>query len=311
MVSYHPAQCIIRVTRRAPGAGPGSPSNIWYMAAPPSSPRVRALANALRKARESRGISVREVGRALGISHGIVSFWERGQRVPSVEDVGGYCVAVGIVGDEKERILELARNANSSDQNWLPPGPSGLNPALAGVLDCEATAVAITQWTPMVIPGLLQTPEYAKAMLTDEPGAGTFVSTRVARRSIITRDDQPVEYAALISEFALTEMVSTPAVHAEQLDYLLALGAQPNVAVRIVRLGQGWHPGFLGPFIIYDFAESPSIIHIEHYSSSAFLYEEQDVAAFKTAAQLVRSKAMSPEESSELIASVRSNMEMR
>lgn len=278
---------------------------MWYMPAPPSSPRVRALATALRRARESRGLSVRAVGKQLGVSHGLVSFWETGKRVPAVEDVLSVLVAIGAIGDEKARILDLARNANSSDQNWLPGGSggSGISPALAGVLDCEATAVAISQWSPMVIPGLLQAPAYTQAMPVD-------VETRQARQGIITRGESPVEYVALISQFAIEEAITSRTAHVAQLDYLLNLGARPNVTIQVVRLGQGWHPGFGGPFIIYDFADSPSIVHIEHYSASAFLYEERDVEAYKTASQEVRSRAMDPASSAEFIAGVRKKMEM-
>lgn len=255
----------------------------------------------------------------MGISHGLVSFWDRGRRVPEVEDVAGYLAVLGVVGEEKLRILELARNANSSDQNWLPSGWPGLSPALAGVLDCEATAVGITQWALTVIPGLLQPPRYTRVMLGDSPDVDSIIETRTARRSIITRAEHPVEYVAFISEFALDEPIGAPdqpdatrEVHAEQLGYLLELGKLSNVTVRVVRLGQGWHPGFTGPFIVYDFDDSPSIIHIEHFRSSAFLYEEGDVKAYKeTALQTLRGKAMSPEASAELIASKRRKMEMR
>jgi hypothetical protein len=114
----------------------------------------------------------------------------------------------------------------------------------------------------------------------------------------------------LVAESAIREPIGSPAVHAAQLQHLLKIGGRDSITIQIVKAGQGWHPGLVGPFIIYGFAESPPIIHIEHYSSSAFLYEAGDVAAFQTAAQELRSKAMSPADSAELIAALMGEMEM-
>jgi transcriptional regulator with XRE-family HTH domain len=281
------------------------------MAAPPSSPRVRALAGAIKKAREDREIGQRELARRLGHrSHANLSYWENGERVPSVEDVNPILDELGVVGAERDRIIDLAKSAKLVS-NWLAPGFPGMSPALAGVLDCEVTATAILEWSVSVIPGLLQTEAYARAILDGATDVeNTLVRMRLARQDILTRD-HPVEFTALIHECALRDVLGTPRVHAEQLQHLLEVGRRGNVTVQVVRTGVGWHPGLAGAFILYDFPDTPSIVHIEHYSSSAFLYEERDVAAFKAAARKVRGVAMSPDESSGLIAEVIGDMEMR
>jgi len=266
----------------------------------------------LKKLCDDRGVGVRELARRLDIQHARVSYWLNGKRIPAIEDVALLLRELGVGGSERVRILDLAREA-SSTSNWLSSGLPGMSPGLAGVLDCEATAHEIVEWSMTAIPGLLQTAAYARAVLSATRhgnGIDSLVMMRLARQDIIKRQ-RPVKFTALIAEQALREVFGSEEDHVEQLHRVIEMARQPNIAVQIVRARQGWHPGLAGPFTIYNFPDSPSIIHIEHLSSSAFLYEPRDVEAFQAAAQVVRGKAMSPEASSELIASVIGDMEMK
>jgi transcriptional regulator with XRE-family HTH domain len=281
------------------------------MANPPaSSPRVRALAARLRKLRTDRDLGVRELAARAGIAHSLLSNWENVRRIPQVDDVEPLLDAMGVVGEERDETIELARIATGS--NKLYSGVTGMSPGMAGVLECEATATEIFEWNLTVVPGLLQTADYARAILAASAPEGAvepLVMMRLGRQAILSRTT-PTEFTALVSEAAIREPIGSPAVHAAQLEHLLRIGKRPNISIRVVKAGQGWHPGLVGPFIIYGFAESPPIIHIEHYSSSAFLYEAGDVAAFQAAAQELRGKAMSPGDSTGLIAALMGEMEM-
>mgnify|MGYP001052441263 CR=1 FL=1 len=280
------------------------------MSAP--SPRARALAAALKKLCDDRDVGVRELARRLDIQHARVSYWLSGRRIPPFENVATILHELGVVGSERDRILELAREATSTS-NWLSSGLPGMSPGLAGVLDCEATANEIVEWSMTAIPGLLQTASYARAVLSAtrrSNGIDSLVMMRIARQDIIKRP-RPVKFTALIAEQALREVFGSEEDHVEQLHHVVEMASRPNITVQVVRGNQGWHPGLTGPFIIYNFPDAPSIIHIEHLSSSAFLFESRDVEVFQAAAQVVRGKAMSPEASSELIASVIGDMEMK
>lgn len=105
-------------------------------------PRSRALAVAMRNARESAGIGQRELARRLGVSQPQLSFWERGLRVPKLEDVASILACIGVTGTERERILELARHA--AEPNWLAGAVPGISPAMATIVECERTAIATT-----------------------------------------------------------------------------------------------------------------------------------------------------------------------
>ncbi len=218
------------------------------------------------------------------------------------EDVGGFLAAIGVSGDERERILDLARGAGESD--WLIVGMPGVSQKLSGVLECERTAVRITEWLPWSIPGLIQTSDYAREIIGPDEAKLTL---RLARRDALTRH-KPVEFCALLGEPALRQVIGSRSVMAHQLRSLLS--TPENVTVQVVTIGSGWHPGIAGPFILYDFAGSPSIVHLEHYRSSAFVYNERDVEGYKGAADTLRREvAISPADSAKLIADVIAELE--
>lgn len=264
----------------------------------------------LKTAREEAKVSARELARRLGITHPTIGRWESGETVPNAEDVSAYLACLSVVGEERERILTLARGSDEDD--WLAAGPPGISPQLAGVMDCERTAIHITEWAPLGIPGVMQTNHYARTIIgTDEvPRAEieTRVMARLARRDVITRGD-PVKFASLIGEPAVHARVGGPAVMVDQLKQVLDLSKRDNVTVQVVSVTGDWHPGNMGPFIIYEFENRPSIVYLEHFRSGAFLVEQEHVDAYKAAVEVIRRAAMSAEQSAALIADVISTLE--
>ncbi|CAL99649.1 helix-turn-helix protein [Saccharopolyspora erythraea NRRL 2338] len=268
-------------------------------------PRARALSAAIRSIRERSGVSGRELSKRLGLSHGTVSHWETGRRVPTPEDVASLLTAAGITGDEKQRVVELARHA--SEPNWLTVGMPGIPQQLAGAVECERAASSIAEWAPMGLPGLLQTADYART-ISKASGLATAdveqrVMLRIARREVLTRRD-PVRFLALIGEDALRDRIGEPEVMEEQLRYLLDLGLHDNVTVQVVQPRIGWHPGLAGPFVLYDFPDAPSVVHFEHFSSGAFVPDADDVQAYQCAVDNIRRVALSPAQTTERITEI-------
>lgn len=275
-------------------------------------PRTRALAVALRGARESAGVGQRELAKRLGTPQPLLSYWERGHRVPKVEDVATVLGAIGVSGERREHILKLARDA--AEPNWLASGLPGLSSAQATLVDCERTATVMTSWTFALVPGLLQTSDYARAIFQ---GGGLTaqqvearLTTRLARRDALTRRD-PLELTAFIGETALREDIGGPLVMLDQLQYLGQMAARENVAVRVMRSGIGWHPGLVGHFVIYDFLDTPSVVHLEQYRATAFLYEDDDVQHFHDAAERLGELALSPGDSTTMIAEIAREQEAK
>jgi hypothetical protein len=216
-------------------------------------------------------------------------------------DVAAFLQALGITGEQRDNILDLACGAAEPD--WLPVGIPGISQSLAGVLECERNASAVTEWSIGVVPGLLQTADYAREIIGHAPDAEAKVALRLSRRDALTRQ-HPLRLTALLSEMALRQVIGGPDVMADQLRYLLKMGDLETVTLQVVPIGEGWHPGLAGPFVVYDFEQAPSILHLEHHRAGAFVYDEEDVRALKAAADKVREVAMSPSESAGLIASV-------
>jgi hypothetical protein len=243
----------------------------------------------------------------------MVSHWETMRRVPTTVEVASLLTALNVVGAEKDRLIEMARRAN--EPNWLTVGMPGIPHQLAGAVECERAATAITDWAPTVIPGLLQSADYAKALLS--AGGLVFhqiearVMVRINRREVITRTTNPVKLIALVSEAVLREGIAEPQVMADQLRYMNEFGERPNITVQIVPSGVGWHPGFAGPFMLFDLLDTDPVLYFEHYSSGAFVPDEHDVSVYRGAIDIIRGVALSPEDSQRFIAKVADEWEQR
>ncbi len=224
-----------------------------------------------------------------------------------------YLTAVEANGADRDRLINLARAA--TEPNWLTLGEPGASEALAALIEFEQTAKQITDWSATGIPGLLQTGDYARAIMTDAGGVPAQerdqrVRVRLSRRDVLTRREA-VSLSAIIGQEALRQVIGGREVMADQLRHLRQFGDLPAVTLQVLPTGQGWHPGLPGAFELLEFASGRPIVHLEHLRSSLFLYEEPaDLQAYMEAAATLRDLAMSPEESARLIAEVITHLEM-
>ncbi|MDX8050388.1 helix-turn-helix transcriptional regulator [Lentzea sp. BCCO 10_0798] len=271
------------------------------MTEPASKPRARDLAKALDELVKQHG-GVRATARLIGVAHSTVSQWINLRRVPSVDAVAAALQKLGAPEDARERILALARAV--AESSYLTTGLPGVSQQLASMLDNERRAVRIFDWSPLLIPGMLQTSRYARAIFG---GGGAEVETRVTmrmgRRDALTRPD-PVDLVAVIHVAALMQHIGGSSVMPEQLEHLLKMAELPSVSLHAVADETDFHPGLLGPFIFYEFEDEPSTVHLEHHRSGVFLYGEADVDAYRIAAQEVREVAMSAEDTAALIVEI-------
>jgi transcriptional regulator with XRE-family HTH domain len=267
-----------------------------------ASPGARALSASLREARVAKGLGVRQLADILDLDAQMLSQWERGQRVPPVEVVARILGFLRVDKRTSDRILYLAKHAK--EPNWLDSNPSDLPQALTGIMEYERTATTITNWALAVIPGLLQTPDYARTILSssdiDLDDADKRLVVRLRRQQILTGSN-PVQLSALVGELAIRDQVGSVDIMSDQLDHLLTVAELSNVSLRILPLQAGYHPGRLGPFIMYEFATAPSIVHLEHYHASGFLYDAEGVSKYRKLAKILSDKALSEEASLELL----------
>ncbi|MCI2418759.1 helix-turn-helix domain-containing protein [Saccharopolyspora sp. K220] len=266
-----------------------------------TNPRARVLGAELRQLREDAELGVRELGRRLGVGHTTIWRYESGVKPPSPEDAASLLTALGVTGAEKERIVKMARTVH--DPNWLTSGVPGIREELATLIEFERTATQITEVGILVFPGLLQTREYMREVMATLPAdrLETRVAFRLSRREILDKEDGP-HLVALIAEAALQEKIGGPQVMADQLRHLLKISERSNVTVQILPSGATtWHSAHAGPFILFEFDDQRPIVHLEHFRTSAFLRNVKDVNDYREAVANLRQRAMSQEDSKELI----------
>lgn len=237
-------------------------------------PKGRRLAAALRNARESRGLTLRELGALTGRNSGVLSRYETGDRTPKPEDVAQLLTTMQVRGEEYDEILGLAYDTDAPD--WVASTLPDRRQQQAAMADMEQSATRIDHASHSVFPGLLQSEPYATAIMsggrlpTDE--IVNRVAFRMRRRSALEK----AEFVSYLGEAALYWLVGGNGVMAAQLRHVLGLMEMPNVHVLVVSFSTGWQPVLDGPFMVLD----GSIVHVDTGSSGLFLHNPADVQAY-------------------------------
>lgn len=276
---------------------------------PGGSPKARHLGAELRNRREAAKVAAREMAQKLGIPRTRLQRYEAGEAIPSPEEASQYLTEAEVNGSDRDELLDLLRNVD--DENWMP-STSGVKTELTTLIEFERTCTQVLEVIPLLIPGLLQTADYTRALMT---GMGMedvdrLVGARLGRQEIITRRKNPVPYTAIIGEWALREPIGGPDVMAEQLRRVAELSQRPNVEVLVLpSRSTVSHAALMGAFIVFEFPKAAPIVHLEHFGSAAFVYAAKGVAAYKRAGEDLRDAALSAEESRSLIAEISTAME--
>lgn len=273
--------------------------------------RGRRLAGELRRLRERTGLTGEEVAHRLGWSGSKVSRIELHRIGVKQPDLQELLDLYGVGEAHREELLALARE--SSKKGWLEKVTASFPAEYAAYLHAEAEAKSVWNWEPQVVPGLLQTPDYARAqmrgwqsMFALPPGdTERRVETRVLRQQLLTRDP-PLELSVVIDESVLRRRFGEPAVMHQQLAHLAEATELPNVEVRILRL-DGDHPIGTGAFYYLQFAqvhEVPmhDIVNVEHLMGNHYLEDEEDTYKFLVTFQQLIASSLDPAPSRDLIA---------
>lgn len=275
------------------------------MAESTASGPLRELGATLREARSELGISQRDLAKRAGIrAYSRVSEAETGKRLLNTHELEAIFTELKLGEAEREQLLALARTAEGVPGE-LNVGMPSVGKTLTQLIDYERVASRIVLVAPLLIPGLLQTSEYARQIMGTAPDPELRVTLRSGRRDILTRRN-PVELLAVIDSEALVRPVAPPEVMAHQLQHILTEAERPNVTVQVVSsTTPGYHPMLAGPFELIEFPKSDSIVLLDHHRSSTFLFHAEDVAEFVAAAEMMSQQvAMTPKESVEVIAGI-------
>jgi transcriptional regulator with XRE-family HTH domain len=272
---------------------------------PNSSIRSRRVSAELRRYREQAGLTGAQAAEALGISASKISRLENGNRGLQIEDVAAMLGLYRVPERRRDEILELVRKSDDRGL-WYSQGPK-LPDIWQTLIDFERAAKRIHNFESLVIPGLLQSADYCGATIQGfnetitESELNTLVGARMSRQAILRNKD--LQLLAIIDEGVLTRMVGDEGIMRRQLRRLVDEADRPNITLRVVPLDRGAYAGLRGAFMTLDFEHEPSVVHVENQTTGLFLEQTEEIAAYRQVLSNIASKALSAEESIELIAS--------
>jgi hypothetical protein len=257
----------------------------------------------LRRLREAEGVSRETAGWEIRASESKISRMELGRVSFKERDVADLLTLYGVTDEEeREAWLTLARQANTPGW-WQREGdilPSWFQPYLG----LEAAAVLIRTYEVQFIPGLLQIPEYAKAVILlghgNAPPAEVErrVALRIKRQQVLAREDPP-QLWVVVDEGALRRPIGGPEVMRAQLRALVDATKLPHVRLQVIPFNAGGHAAAGGSFSILRFPEQdlPDVVYVEQLTSALYLDKRDDVELYVDAMERLCVEADSPDRS--------------
>jgi transcriptional regulator with XRE-family HTH domain len=270
--------------------------------------RQRELGMRLRELRSSQGLTVEEVAEKLLCSASKISRAETGARKPTLRDVRDLCGLYNVSAEETAELMGLAREARQ--QGWWTQYDDLKIPQLIGL---EQEATAITCFSMFHVPALLQTEDYAAAIIKGilpkiRPEIlRQRVEARMRRQQILERPDPP-RYRALLDENALQRQVGGAAVMNAQLDKILRLVQEEKATVQVIPFSHGAYPAQDSNFQFLEFAGSslPGVVYVEVLESPLYLEKPADLARYAESIEYLRDVALAPKDTIRFIQKIHS-----
>lgn len=271
------------------------------------------LGNELRRARETAGVTIRAAAAEIEVQAGTLSKIEGGKQAIKGTYVKLLAPLYNLGSDERRQLLALAEEANRPGW-WVSYG--GVVPDWFRLfLGYESDASALRTYESELVPGLLQTPDYARAVaLATKPDSTPAeldrqVDLRRERQQRITGDDPPTMHAVL-NEAVLLRRVGGVEVMRGQLEHLVDLARLPHVTVQVLPFEAGAHPAMTAPFLMLGFAEEPGMdtVYLENGRGSLYLEKPADLARYGTMFDQLARLALDPTASGEAIATVAAHL---
>ncbi|MFD6879810.1 MULTISPECIES: helix-turn-helix domain-containing protein [unclassified Streptomyces] len=267
--------------------------------------RRRRLGAELRRLRLASGLTSTQVAEHLLISQPEISHLENGRRAIKPRDVRDLGDLYGVT--DCQVVDALLRQARESGRQgwWVAFGEV----PYAVYIGLETGACSIHSYEPLVMPGLLQTPAYAAAVIeetipsvTPEQRASRL-QLRLCRQHRAHHPARPFRLWAVLDESVLRRVVGSPDVMCAQLEHLNHLSTQPHITVRVLPHDAGAHPGISGQFSILTFADAPGkgAVYLERFTSDLYLERRSDVQHYSTMYEHLQAKALNPDSTRQFI----------
>jgi transcriptional regulator with XRE-family HTH domain len=249
----------------------------------------------LRRARMAAGFSSQETLAArLGFDRTVVAKAETGDRPPTDDVLAAWCQACHLDDNLFGRLVVLARRADGLLPTWFEDWP-----------DLEAAATALRWFEPLLVPGLLQTERYARALYATrvalaQDDIDSHIAARLKRQEILDRDHPPMLWV-IIDEGVLRRPVGGRQVMAEQVIRLIDAARRPAIRIEIIQAGIGAHDGLTGAFILAELPGAPVAAYREGARKGQVVRDPEQVAELTVCWDTLRSEALSRSDSLALL----------
>ncbi|GGT99287.1 helix-turn-helix domain-containing protein [Streptomyces violascens] len=270
--------------------------------------RRRRLGQELRRLRELKGMTAEEVAERLLVSQSKISRLENGRRSISQRDVRDLC---GVYEVEDHRIVDslMQMAKDSRQQGWWHAFGDIPYSVYIGL---ETDAASLRVYDPQVVPGLLQTPQYAEALIagalpeTAPTDVEKRVNVRLRRQERVRATENPLRLWVVIDEAALRRRVGDKQLMIDQLEFLIERSQLPHVTVQVLPFSMGAHPGINGQYAILEFpdASDSSVVYIEGVTSDLYLEKANDVQKYSVMYEHLRAQALNVDQTREFITGI-------
>lgn len=264
------------------------------------------LGSQLRRLREARGITREDAGYAIRASGSKISRMELGRVSFKERDVVDLLALYGVDGEESAALVALAREANSP--GWWHKYGDVLPDWFQVFVGLEEAASLIRLYEVQFIPGLLQTADYARAVIRlGQPSAAPEeverrVGLRMARQELLTKAGGPRLWAVM-DEAALRRPIGGEEVMRAQLARLIEAAREPSITLQVVPFAAGGHAAEAGAFTIMRFPENdlPDVVYLEHLTSALYLDKREDVERYTEVMERLSVEGEPPEETIDIL----------
>lgn len=274
--------------------------------------RRRKLGEELRSLRQTSGLTSRDAAALLGWHQSKVSRIETGSSGVTPSDVTRLLDAYGVDDVQLRSLLEaLAGSAGGGGTGWWHAYRGLIPPQYRDFISLESQAGCARTLETSVVPGLLQTADYARAVTRASLDGlppdrlDSLVEVRLARQGVL-HARPPLRLSAVLDEAVLRREVGGARVMRGQLRHLSQVAQLPHVQLQLLPFSVGGYVGLTGPFVIFSFPNISDldVVVLDHLTSSLYLERREDLEAYSSAFRTMQAYALSPERSLDLIAAV-------
>jgi transcriptional regulator with XRE-family HTH domain len=265
------------------------------------------LGTHLRRLRESRGIPAQEAAKVIRGSESKISRIELGRNAIREIDILDLLTYYGVGAGEREQMLALAEQANRP--GWWHRYNDILPEWFQTYIGMEESAASIRIYEPQFVPGLLQTEEYARAIImqgapgVDPDEVERRVALRMGRQKLLTRENPP-RYWVIMDEAALRRPMGGRDVHFAQIERLCDLVGEPNITLQVMPFRYGGHAADGGAFTIMRFPETdlPDVVYMEYLTGAHYVDKPEEVERYAAVMERLSVAGTSPDRTREILA---------